>query len=164
MFRYTCVAQPAVELGVGGADNAAPYSQVEGSGVQLTQHCGHRLRGARMYMASNRAGRCTTLPGNSSSRGYVSSQWSRRQLPADIPGSVVGAGGEGLASSRIHQQLDLCGPFGLPAGHRETDGDALSSAAPMRVSLVSPRFLPQLGGVEAVVGYLAEDCAGTAIR
>ena len=73
---------------------------------------------------------------------------------------VVGAGGEGLASSRIHQQLDLCGPFGLPAGHRETDGDALSSAAPMRVSLVSPRFLPQLGGVEAVVGYLAEELCG----
>src|SRR5215469_17090256 len=39
-FRYTYVAQPAVELDVGGADTAGPYSQVEGSGIQLTQHCG----------------------------------------------------------------------------------------------------------------------------
>ena len=65
-----------------------------------------------------------------------------------------------MASSRIHQQLDLCGPFGVPAGHRETDEDVLSSDVPIRVSLVSPRFLPQLGGVEAVVGYLAEELRG----
>ena len=113
-----------------------------------------------MYLASNGAGRCAILSGNSSFRGYVSSHWSRRQPPADIPGSVVGTGSGGLASSRIHQLLDSCGPFRLPARHRETDGDALSSDVPMRVSLVSPGFPPQLGGVEVVVGYLAEELCG----
>ena len=51
------------------------------------------------------------------------------------------------APSRIHQQL-------------ETDGDALPSDVPMRISLVSPGFPPQLGGVEVVVGYLADELRG----
>ena len=73
-LRYARVPQSAVKLGAGGADNAGPYSQLEASGVQLTQRAGHRLRGARMYVASNGAGRRATLPGNSSSKGYVSRQ------------------------------------------------------------------------------------------
>jgi hypothetical protein len=76
-----------------------------------------------MYLAGNGAGRGATLPGNSSSRGYVSGQRSRRQPPADIHGSVAGAGSEGLASSQIHRQPGLWGPFRWPAGHRETDWD-----------------------------------------
>jgi glycosyltransferase involved in cell wall biosynthesis len=44
----------------------------------------------------------------------------------------------------MHQQL-------------ETHGEALSSHVPMRISLVSPGFPPQLGGVEVVVGYLADE-------
>ena len=100
-----------------------------------------------MYLASNGAGRCARLPGSSSSRGYVSGQWSRSQPPADIPGSVAGAGSGGLASSWIDQQP-------------ETDGGALSSDVPMGISLVSPGFPPQPGGVEVVVGYLADELRG----
>jgi glycosyltransferase involved in cell wall biosynthesis len=43
---------------------------------------------------------------------------------------------------------------------RATDRDALSSDVRMRVSLVSPGFPPQLGGVEVVVGYLADELSG----
>ena len=60
-----------------------------------------------------------------------------------------------MTSSRKHQRLDLPGSSGFPAGHPETGGDALPSDVPMRISLVSPGFPPQLGGVEVVVGYLA---------
>jgi glycosyltransferase involved in cell wall biosynthesis len=65
-----------------------------------------------------------------------------------------------LASSGIHRHLDVRGLLRLPAGHRETDGDALSSNVPMRISLVSPGFPPQLGGVEVVVGNLADELCG----
>jgi glycosyltransferase involved in cell wall biosynthesis len=74
-------------------------------------------------------------------------QRSRCQPQAGIPGSAVGAGSGDSASSRIHQQL-------------ETDGDALPSDILMRISLVSPGFPPQLGGVEVVVGYLADELHG----
>jgi len=52
-----------------------------------------------------------------------------------------------FSSSRLHQQL-------------ETDGDALPSDVSMRISLVSPGFPPQLGGIEVVVGYLADELHG----
>lgn len=42
---------------------------------------------------------------------------------------------------------------------REPDADA-SDRPPLRVSLVSPGFLPQLGGVEVVVGHLADELSG----
>jgi glycosyltransferase involved in cell wall biosynthesis len=42
----------------------------------------------------------------------------------------------------------------------ETDGDTLPSDAPMRISLVSPGFPPQLGGVEVVVGHLGDELRG----
>ncbi|HEX9114443.1 MAG TPA: glycosyltransferase family 4 protein [Anaerolineae bacterium] len=49
-------------------------------------------------------------------------------------------------------------PPGTPA---EPDvWDAHPSVAPLRVSLVSPGFPPQLGGVEVVVGYLADMLCG----
>jgi glycosyltransferase involved in cell wall biosynthesis len=41
-----------------------------------------------------------------------------------------------------------------------SSGDALPSNGPMRVSLVSPGFPPQLGGVEIVVGHLADELFG----
>jgi glycosyltransferase involved in cell wall biosynthesis len=102
-----------------------------------------------MYLAGNGTGCCATQPDSLSSRGrgYVSGQWSRCQPPADVPGSVAGAGSGDSASSRVHQQL-------------ETDGDALPSDVPMRISLVSPGFPPQLGGVEVVVGNLADELRG----
>src|SRR5215467_13604033 len=66
-------------------------------------------------------------------------------------------GGRGsLASSRIKQQLDFSGPLQLPGGRLDADGDTVPSNAPMRISLVSPGFPPQLGGVEVVVGSLAD--------
>jgi len=100
-----------------------------------------------MYLASNETGRCATLPDNSSSRGYAPGQ--RSPMPAAGGRSRSGgrSGREGLAPSRIPQQL-------------ETDGDALPSDVPMRISLVSPGFPPQLGGVEVVVGYLASELHG----
>jgi glycosyltransferase involved in cell wall biosynthesis len=113
-----------------------------------------------MYLASNGTGRCAALPGNSRSLGHAPGQWSRCQPAADIPGAVFGAGSGDLASSRIRQQLDLSDPLRLPAGRRETDGDTLPSDVPMRISLVSPGFPPQLGGVEVVVGYLADELRG----
>jgi glycosyltransferase involved in cell wall biosynthesis len=42
----------------------------------------------------------------------------------------------------------------------ETDGDARLSDVPMRISLVSPGFPPQLGGVEVVVGNLGDELCG----
>ena len=51
------------------------------AGVQLTQHGeAPTVEVAGMYWASNGTGRCATLPGNSSSRGYVLGHGSR--LPA----------------------------------------------------------------------------------
>jgi glycosyltransferase involved in cell wall biosynthesis len=76
------------------------------------------------------------------------------------PGQVVGAGrarGSDLVSGRIDQQSDLSGSLGVPAGRRETDEDALPLEASVRVSLVSPGFPPQVGGVEVVVGCLADE-------
>ncbi|MDR2984628.1 MAG: glycosyltransferase family 4 protein, partial [Nocardiopsaceae bacterium] len=52
-----------------------------------------------------------------------------------------------VAGSRAHQQP-------------EAEGDALPSDVPMRVSLVSPGFPPQLGGVEVVAGHLADELRG----
>ncbi len=49
---------------------------------------------------------------------------------------------------------------GRGAALPETDGDALPSDLPMRISIVSPGFPPQLGGVEVVVGYLADELRG----
>jgi glycosyltransferase involved in cell wall biosynthesis len=42
----------------------------------------------------------------------------------------------------------------------ETDTDALPSDVPMRISIVSPGFWPQPGGVEVVVGHLADELSG----
>src|SRR5215469_10630108 len=41
---------------------------------------------------------------------------------------------------------------------------AMPSDCPMRISLVSPGFPPQLGGVEVVVGYLADELSGQGHR
>ena len=38
--------------------------------------------------------------------------------------------------------------------------ELLPSVAPLRISLVSPGFPPQLGGIEVVVGHLAEELCG----
>jgi glycosyltransferase involved in cell wall biosynthesis len=46
------------------------------------------------------------------------------------------------------------------AGHQETDKGALPSDVPMRIWLVSPGFPPQPGGVEVVVGHLADELCG----
>jgi glycosyltransferase involved in cell wall biosynthesis len=100
-----------------------------------------------MYLASKGTDKRATWPGSSTSSSYASGQWSGCHQPPDIPGSVVGAGSGNSASTRLHQQI-------------ETDGDALPSNAPMRISLVSPGFPPQLGGVEVVVGYLADELRG----
>jgi glycosyltransferase involved in cell wall biosynthesis len=61
-----------------------------------------------------------------------------------------------LAASQIGQQLDFSGPFRLPGGRPEASEDALPSDAHVRIALVSPGFPPQLGGVEVVVGKLAD--------
>jgi len=60
----------------------------------------------------------------------------------------------------MYQQSDLSGSLGLPAGQLETDVAELASDTPMRISLVSPGFPPQLGGVEVVVGCLADELRG----
>jgi glycosyltransferase involved in cell wall biosynthesis len=61
--------------------------------------------------------------------------------------------------SDTHQQAKLSGAP-LARRIREADGDALPSNDPMRISLVSPGFPPQLGGVEVVAGYLADELSG----
>ena len=48
----------------------------------------------------------------------------------------------------------------LASQQTETDGDARPSGVPMRISLVSPGFPPQLGGVEVVVGNLGDELHG----
>ena len=65
-----------------------------------------------------------------------------------------------MVSGRIYQQSDLSASLGVPAEHRETAGDALPSKVSARVSLVSPGFPPQVGGVEVVVGHLADELRG----
>src|SRR5579859_1362932 len=50
-------------------------------------------------------------------------------------------------------------PLPLPAGHWGA-GDALPPNGPIKVSLVSPGFPPQLGGVEVVVRHLADELFG----
>jgi glycosyltransferase involved in cell wall biosynthesis len=55
---------------------------------------------------------------------------------------------------------NLSAPFRLRMTHRETDADALPTGVPMKISLVSPGFPPQLGGVEVVVGHLADELCG----
>jgi glycosyltransferase involved in cell wall biosynthesis len=62
-----------------------------------------------------------------------------------------------LVTGRIDQQSELSGSLGELAEHRETAKDALPSKVSARVSLVSPGFPPQVGGVEVVVGYLADE-------
>jgi glycosyltransferase involved in cell wall biosynthesis len=53
------------------------------------------------------------------------------------------------------------------AAREDTDREPAAGAAPppsagppLRISLVSPGFLPQLGGVEVVVGHLADELSG----
>ena len=65
-----------------------------------------------------------------------------------------------MAASRIDQQLDVSGTFRLSAEQAKADGDALPAEAPMQISLVSPGFPPQLGGVEVVAGQLADALRG----
>jgi glycosyltransferase involved in cell wall biosynthesis len=83
-----------------------------------------------------------------------------RQAEGVVPGSLVGAGSGGLAFSRIHTNIPNYPAAPLAPRIREADGDALPSNGPMRISLVSPGFPPQLGGVEVVAGYLADELSG----
>ena len=123
-------------------------ARADSSGVQLMQHRGLRLRAGRgcTWQATGRAAvrHCpaTEVPGAMyRASGHDAS--SQRTFPVRLSERGVG----NLASSRIHRQL-------------ETDGDALPSDVPMRISLVSPGFPPQLGGVEVVVGCLADGLRG----
>jgi glycosyltransferase involved in cell wall biosynthesis len=65
-----------------------------------------------------------------------------------------------LVSGRIYQQSDLSGSVRELAEDLETAEDAPPSLGSARVSLVSPGFPPQVGGVEVVVGYLADELRG----
>jgi glycosyltransferase involved in cell wall biosynthesis len=65
-----------------------------------------------------------------------------------------------LVSGRIYQQSDLSGSLDELTEHRDTAEDGMPSKVSARVSLVSPGFPPQVGGVEAVVGYLADELRG----
>jgi glycosyltransferase involved in cell wall biosynthesis len=49
---------------------------------------------------------------------------------------------------------------GADALGKQRDGPTVPSNVPMRISLVSPGFPPQLGGVEVVVGYLGDELRG----
>src|SRR5271166_2274719 len=47
---------------------------------------------------------------------------------------------------------------------KSAQGRAVPADVPMKISLVSPGFPPQLGGVEVVVGYLADELRGQGHR
>jgi glycosyltransferase involved in cell wall biosynthesis len=67
----------------------------------------------------------------------------------------VGTGRVGRAT-----QLDLSSPVPSASWMPGGAGAALPSDVRMRISLVSPGFPPQLGGVEVVVGSLADELRG----
>lgn len=62
-----------------------------------------------------------------------------------------------MVSGRIFPPSDVSGAFGVPARDGERAGDAPPLEISVRVSLVSPGFPPQVGGVEVVVGHLADE-------
>jgi len=99
-----------------------------------------------MSLASNEARRRRTSPEISKSGNQVAGRPPSQPSP-EVPASGAGASDGEAASNLMQQQLEA---------HR----DGLPSDAPMGISLVSPGFPPQLGGVEVVVGYLANELQG----
>jgi glycosyltransferase involved in cell wall biosynthesis len=84
-------------------------------------------------------------------------RWYHR---ARIAGFARPTGITTLPFSLIHTNSSNYPAAAFARRIREADGDALPSDSPMRISLVSPGFPPQLGGVEVVAGYLADELSG----
>jgi glycosyltransferase involved in cell wall biosynthesis len=87
-----------------------------------------------------RSGRCTNL-------GPYSQGKQRSPADAALRATTVQGARMHLAGSGTERSA------ALPRG-------PLPSDVPMRISLVSPGFPPQLGGVEVVVGYLGDQLCG----
>jgi glycosyltransferase involved in cell wall biosynthesis len=78
-----------------------------------------------------------------------------------LAGDNLGRYSQGKQRSPALRGIVVEGARRYVAGQQtETGGDARPPGVPMRISLVSPGFPPQLGGVEVVVGNLGDELHG----
>lgn len=87
-----------------------------------------------------------------------------RHCPAtQVPEAKYRASGHDASRQRafpVRLSERECGHSIQPDTPTARDADALPPGVPTRVSLVAPGFPPQLGGVEVVVGHLADELRG----
>ena len=87
-----------------------------------------------------------------------------RHCPAtQVPEAKYRASGHDASRQRefpVRLSERECGHSIQPDTPTARDADALPPGVPTRISLVAPGFPPQLGGVEVVVGHLADELRG----